>query len=58
MLEATKEVGMTPLVWLAAVLMVLAAVLLVTGIGASARWIAVITVGSGIPAMPGLSNCQ
>jgi len=36
---------MTALVWLAAVLMFVAAVFLVTGIGASALWIAVITAG-------------
>jgi hypothetical protein len=45
MLGVTKEVTMTALVWLAAVLMFVAAVFLVTGIGASALWIAVITAG-------------
>jgi hypothetical protein len=36
---------MTPLVWIAVVLMVMGAVLLIAGIGAPGLWIAVVTVG-------------
>ncbi len=36
---------MTPFLWIAAVLMVVAAVMLVAGYGAPALWIAAITVG-------------
>jgi hypothetical protein len=36
---------MTPLVWMAVVLMVMGAVMLIAGIGAPGLWIAVVTVG-------------
>jgi hypothetical protein len=36
---------MTPLLWVAVVLMLVGAVLLIAGIGAPALWIAAITVG-------------
>jgi hypothetical protein len=36
---------MTPLVWIAVVLMVMGAVMLIAGIGAPGLWIAVVTVG-------------
>jgi hypothetical protein len=36
---------MTLLVWIAVVLMVIGAVMLIAGIGASGLWIAVVTVG-------------
>jgi hypothetical protein len=36
---------MTPLVWIAVLLMVIGAVMLIAGIGAPALWIAAITVG-------------
>jgi hypothetical protein len=35
---------MTPLVWMAVVLMVMGAVMLIAGIGAPGLWIAVVTV--------------
>ena len=36
---------MTPLVWIAVVLMLMGAVMLIAGIGAPGLWIAVVTVG-------------
>jgi hypothetical protein len=39
---------MTPLVWIAAVLMVVGAVMLIAGIGATGLWIAVVTVGIAV----------
>jgi hypothetical protein len=39
---------MTPLLWLAAAVMIVGAILLVVGVGAPALWIAVITVGIAI----------
>jgi hypothetical protein len=39
---------MLPIVWLAAVLMLIGAVMLVTGVGAAGLWIAVITIGIGL----------
>jgi hypothetical protein len=39
---------MTPLVWMAVVLMVMGAVMLIAGIGAPGQWIAVVTVGSAL----------
>jgi hypothetical protein len=36
---------MTPLVWIAVVLMLLGAVMLIAGIGAPGLWIAVVAVG-------------
>jgi hypothetical protein len=51
-LDARKgDAVMTPLVRLAAVMMLLGAVMLVAGIGASALWIAVVTVGIAIVAI-------
>ena len=42
---------MTPFLWTAVVLMLLAAVMLVAGVGASALWIAVVTVGIALVAI-------
>jgi hypothetical protein len=36
---------MTPFVWIAAVLMVMGAIMLIAGIGAPGLWIGVVTVG-------------
>jgi uncharacterized membrane-anchored protein len=36
---------MLPLVWIAVALMLIGAVMLVTGVGAAGLWIAVITIG-------------
>jgi hypothetical protein len=41
----------TALIWVAVVMMVTGAVLLVVGVGASALWIAVITVGIALTAI-------
>jgi hypothetical protein len=46
--ERMKGGLMTPLLVLAVVMMLLGAVMLVTGVGASAIWIAVVTVGIAI----------
>jgi hypothetical protein len=42
---------MTPLVWMAVVLMVMGAVMLIAGIGAPGLWIAVVTVGIALVAI-------
>jgi hypothetical protein len=39
---------MTPLVWIAAVLMIVGAVMLIAGIGEPGLWIAVVTVGIAV----------
>ena len=39
---------MTPLVWIAVVLMVVGAVMLIAGIGAPGLWIAVVTIGIAV----------
>jgi hypothetical protein len=39
---------MTPLVWMAVVLMVMGAVMLIAGIGAPGLWTAVVTVGIAV----------
>jgi hypothetical protein len=44
-LGAKRGAAMTLLVWIAVVLMVIGAVMLIAGIGASGLWIAVVTVG-------------
>jgi hypothetical protein len=44
-LRTSKGAAMTPFVWVAVVLMVLGAVMLIAGIGAPGLWIAVVTVG-------------
>ena len=40
-----------PLIWIAVPLMLIAAILLVAGVGASALWIAVIAVGIALVAL-------
>jgi hypothetical protein len=42
---------MTPLLWLAVVMMLVGAAMLVLGVGASALWIAVVTVGIAMVAI-------
>jgi len=42
-----------PLIWLAVALLLVGAVLLVTGVGASGLWIGVITVGIALVAIDG-----
>jgi hypothetical protein len=44
-LGTSKGAAMTPLVWIAVVLMLMGAVMLIAGIGAPGLWIAVVTVG-------------
>jgi hypothetical protein len=44
-LEAKRGALMTLLVWIAVVLMVMGAIMLIAGIGAPGLWIAVITAG-------------
>jgi hypothetical protein len=39
---------MTPLVWMAVMLMVMGAIMLIAGIGAPGLWIGVVTVGSAL----------
>jgi hypothetical protein len=39
---------MTPFVWIAVVLMLMGAVMLIAGIGAPGLWIAVVTVGIAV----------
>lgn len=47
-----------PLIWIAVVLMLVGAVLLVAGIGAAGLWIAVIAVGIALVAMEGYRGRQ
>jgi hypothetical protein len=49
---------MTRVLWVAAALMVLAAVMLIAGIGAPALWIAVVTVGIGVVVISGTRGRQ
>ena len=42
---------MTPFVWIAVVLMLMGAVMLIAGIGAPGLWIAVVTVGIALVAI-------
>ena len=50
-LGAKGGVAMTAFIWIAVVLMLIGAVMLVAGIGAPALWIAVITVGIALVAI-------
>jgi hypothetical protein len=50
-MRVTKEVAMHPLLWIAVVLMIVGAVMLVAGVGASALWIAIITIGIALVAI-------
>jgi hypothetical protein len=47
-LGPSRGAAMTPLVWIAVVLMVMGAVMLIAGIGAPGLWIAVVTVGIAV----------
>jgi hypothetical protein len=47
-----------PLIWIAVPLMLIGAVLLVTGVGAAGLWIAVITVGIALVAIDGYRRRQ
>jgi hypothetical protein len=42
---------MTPFVWMAVVLMVMGAIMLIAGVGAPGLWIAVVTVGIALVAI-------
>jgi hypothetical protein len=50
-LGTSKGAAMTPFVWMAVVLMVMGAIMLIAGIGAPGLWIAVVTVGIALVAI-------
>src|SRR6478672_6480057 len=58
--EVPKEASAMrqPLIWIAVVLMLVGAVLLVAGVGAAGLWIAVIAVGIALVAMEGYRGRQ
>jgi len=47
-----------PVIWMAAALMLLSAVMLVVGVGSVGLWIAVITVGIAVVAIEGFRRRQ
>ena len=47
---------MTPFVWMAVVLMVMGAIMLIAGVGAPGLWIAVVTVGIALVAIDRTRN--
>jgi hypothetical protein len=53
-----RGIAMTPVIWIAVVLMVIGAVLLIAGIGAPGLWIAAITVGIAVVIIDRARRCR